>query len=183
MSYLPHYWIRHKAVYLPMCDMALLERQYMEAKDGGIGVNNEGDPTNIRKSKISWAPPNYWLEGIMFNNMLYANREANWNFEITSCEQVQLAEYKENCYYGWHIDTFFLNTSGTDRKLTAVVQLNDPSEYEGGQLQIENSGVDYIPLQQGSIVVFPSYLKHQATEVTKGTRYSAVVWASGPAFK
>lgn len=179
MNYLPYYWIRHKAVPLPMCDMALLERQHMETKDAGVGIANEGDTASIRKTNIAWAQRNHWLEGVMFNNMLYANREANWNFQISGAEQVQLAEYSEGNYYGWHTDTFFLNNTGLDRKLTAVVQLNNPSEYEGGQLQIEGSGVDYIPLEQGSIVVFPSYLRHQATEVTKGVRYSAALWATG----
>ena len=33
---------------------------------------------------------------------------------------------------------------------------------------------------RGTIIVFPSFLEHQVTPVTKGTRYSLVQWYSGP---
>ena len=183
MNYLSYFWIRHNCIPEPFCDMMLMERSCLPAQDAGIGIANEGDPTQIRKTEIAWAPRNHWLEAIMMNNIAYANREAGWNFEIEECEQVQLARYDEGNYYGWHIDTFLMNASGRDRKLTAVLQLNDPSEYEGGELQIEGSGVDSIPLKKGSIVVFPSFLRHQATKVTKGSRYSAALWSTGKVFR
>ena len=36
---------------------------------------------------------------------------------------------------------------------------------------------------QGSIIVFPSYVYHQVTPVTSGTRYSLVLWSLGQPFK
>jgi PKHD-type hydroxylase len=183
MSYLPYFWIRHRAISKEQCDLVLAERKTMQTKDAGVGINNEVDPSAMRKTNIAWAPANHWLEGVMFNNAMYANRECNWNFEATLTEQVQLAQYSKGNYYGWHIDTFFLSNTPVDRKLSIIILLNDPSEFEGGQLQIENSGVDHVPLEKGSIVVFPSYLPHQATEVTKGTRYSGALWVSGKTFK
>ena len=75
------------------------------------------------------------------------------------------------------------------RKLSIVVQLNDPSEYEGGGLELEFDDKPSEPTiinvitGQGDIVVFPSIIKHRAVEVTKGTRYSATGWAIGPKFK
>lgn len=183
MTYLPHFWIRHNAISNEMCDFVLAERASMPKKDATVGIDNEGSTEGIRSTIIAWAPRNYWLEGIMLNNIMYANKECGWNFVADTTEQVQLAEYGEGNYYGWHMDTFLLANQANDRKLTAVIQLNDPSEYEGGELQIKNSGVESIPLQKGSIVVFPSYLMHQATKVTKGTRYSGALWVSGPAFR
>ena len=32
---------------------------------------------------------------------------------------------------------------------------------------------------KGSIIVFPSFLYHQVTPITKGTRYSLVMWVLG----
>ena len=183
MNYLPFFWIRHNIFPEPMNDFVLLERMGMPVQEAGVGIANEGDASQIRKTEIAWAPRNHWLEAVMLNNIMYANREAGWNFQIDSCEQVQMAKYDEGHYYGWHVDTFFMNSTGQDRKLTAVLQLNDPSEYEGGELQIEGSGVDSIPLKKGSIVVFPSFLRHQATKVTKGTRYSAALWSTGKVFR
>ena len=38
-------------------------------------------------------------------------------------------------------------------------------------------------LPQGSIVIFPSYLWHRVTPVTKGVRYSLVIWNLGYPFR
>jgi PKHD-type hydroxylase len=68
------------------------------------------------------------------------------------------------------------------RKLSLVCQLSDPSEYEGGELQI-NTGEIFTPeKQKGTVILFPSYLLHRVTPVTKGTRRSLVLWIEGPAF-
>jgi len=36
--------------------------------------------------------------------------------------------------------------------------------------------------KQGTVIVFPSFLKHRVTEVTRGKRYSLVQWLNGPDF-
>ena len=38
-------------------------------------------------------------------------------------------------------------------------------------------------LPKGSIVIFPSYIWHRVSPVTKGTRLSLVQWNLGPGFK
>jgi PKHD-type hydroxylase len=64
------------------------------------------------------------------------------------------------------------------------VQLADPSEYEGGNLQVMTSGQPQtVRKQRGLIAVFPSYVLHQVTPVTQGSRQSLVAWVSGPAFR
>jgi len=75
-------------------------------------------------------------------------------------------------------------------------QLTDGSEYKGGELQFDFR--DYNPnlrdesehlitvkeiLPKGTVVVFPSFLWHRVKPVTKGTRYSLVMWNLGEAFK
>ena len=70
------------------------------------------------------------------------------------------------------------------RKISITVQLSDPSEYEGGDLQIKiNAGQSDTPKGLGNVVIFPSYLLHRVTPVTKGLRRSLVLWITGPAFK
>jgi PKHD-type hydroxylase len=61
--------------------------------------------------------------------------------------------------------------------------LNDPSEFEGGILQLKGMEDQNVLDKQGSIIVFPSFIEHKVTPVTKGVRYSAVTWASGPSFR
>ena len=80
---------------------------------------------------------------------------------------------------------------GKVRKLSVTINLNKPGEYEGGNLKFDygphTPGERYhecIEIRpQGSIIVFPSFMYHQVTPVTKGTRYSLVLWALGEPFK
>jgi PKHD-type hydroxylase len=65
-----------------------------------------------------------------------------------------------------------------------TIQLTDPDEYEGGDLQFMiNQRVVTAPREKGTIIVFPSFILHRVTEITKGTRESIVAWVSGPAFR
>ena len=68
------------------------------------------------------------------------------------------------------------------RKLSFSLLVNDPLEYEGGQLEIwrNNNEFTLMPKDFGTIAIFPSFLPHRVTPVTKGTRYSLVQWYSGP---
>ena len=74
-----------------------------------------------------------------------------------------------------------------DRKISAVVQLSNPEDYEGGLFEIDN---DVRPpfdisrfMPRGSLLIFPSYVKHAVTPVTKGIRRSLVTWYNGPRFR
>ena len=83
--------------------------------------------------------------------------------------------------YGWHVDG---GGGGPSRKLSLVLQLTDPSQYEGGNLEImTSSNPEQVRKQRGIIAAFPSYVMHQVTPVTKGSRQSLVAWISGPRFK
>ena len=81
-----------------------------------------------------------------------------------------------------------------NRKLSMSVQLSKPEDYEGGDLRFNLRGLDshfedtiMSPppefKQQGSIVVFPSFLWHKVEPITKGTRYSLVMWSLGGNWK
>ena len=71
------------------------------------------------------------------------------------------------------------------RKLSVVVQLSDPEDYEGGNLQImsEDGKSYFVPRQRGTIVVFDSRAQHRVLKVTKGVRKSLVGWVVGPRWK
>ena len=62
------------------------------------------------------------------------------------------------------------------RILSFTVQLSDPAEYEGGELQI---GLQNMTRTRGSAVVFPSYQLHRVSPVTEGRRASLVGWVMG----
>lgn len=79
---------------------------------------------------------------------------------------------------------------GKIRKLSITINLTDPNTYEGGNLKFdlgnhktEKFHEATVARNQGTVIVFPSYLEHCVTPVTKGTRYSLVLWCSGRPFK
>ena len=113
-----------------------------------------------------------------------ANQSAGWNFDLLTQEQTQIGRYKssDEGHYDWHMDSQ-PPIDGRQRKLSISILLSDPSEFEGGELQFKGMEDGKILTKQGSIVVFPSFIEHKVTPVTKGVRYSAVTWASGPSFR
>jgi PKHD-type hydroxylase len=64
--------------------------------------------------------------------------------------------------------------------------LNDPSEYKGGKFQFnegtEKAALD-VPQVKGRMILFPSFMIHRVTPVTKGIRKSLVAWVLGPKFR
>lgn len=149
--------------------------------------NNSGETVNknIRRSDISWLEKTVETEWV-FIKLADVAAKLNlqlFRFDLTGFgEPLQLTNYdqSEHGMYGWHQDY----NAMISRKLSMVVQLADPSEYEGGNLQIMTSAsVKNVPKQRGLITVFPSYVLHQVTPVTQGSRQSLVAWVSGPAFK
>ena len=58
--------------------------------------------------------------------------------------------------------------------------LNDPKDFEGGNFMFRASNEEYsVDLNKGDVIIFPSYLLHRVSQITKGSRYSLVVWALG----
>ena len=131
-----------------------------------------------------------------------ANKRAGWNFEWDRSESCQFTKYNLNQYYDWHSDSWPKPyqkeglENGKIRKLSMTCQLTDGSEYSGGELEFDFR--DYDPpqrdeskhlrkaheiLPKGSIIVFPSHLWHRVKPVTRGVRYSLVVWHLGYPFK
>ena len=76
---------------------------------------------------------------------------------------------------------------GKVRKISMTVNLNNPQDYEGGNLKFdlgphfkgERFKVFDDMRTQGSVIIFPSFMYHCVTPVTSCTRYSLVLWLLG----
>jgi PKHD-type hydroxylase len=60
--------------------------------------------------------------------------------------------------------------------------LNDPSEFEGGHLELGASG-KFGELKQGHAICFASFINHRVQPVKRGLRQSLVVWFGGKPFR
>jgi PKHD-type hydroxylase len=145
-----------------------------------------GDNNNIRKSDIKWMYPDdksFWV----YERICELAKQANdklWKFNIHSViDAIQYTVYYEGGgHYDWHMDIG--SSTINHRKISCTVQLSDPDEYEGGDLEIWTGGeFQTIERKQGCAILFPSFLMHRVTPVTKGTRKSLVLWMGGDHYK
>lgn len=144
-----------------------------------------GAGKNVRDSSIKWLHPTDKYSWI-YDTLIHYIQEANsiWKFDLhTVIDDIQYTEYKGGGnHYDWHVDIG--PGSISHRKVSVIVQLSDPSEYKGGELQINTGGqIKTIPQVKGSVTIFPSYLLHRVTPVTTGLRKSLVLWAGGGHYK
>ena len=144
-----------------------------------------------RKSNLVWLD-DAWIYKEIIPYVQLANKTAKWNFSLKGAEACQFTEYNQGEYYDWHHDQF-TDEKEITRKLSVTCNLSKPEDYEGGELEFglfnPNAKRKYNFLKceeikpQGSIVVFPSFLWHRVTPVTKGKRNSLVIWSQGDRFK
>ena len=140
---------------------------------------------DIRKSKISWlyACDNMdWVFRRVTDIILNLN-ERYFGFDIFGLnEGFQFTNYKApGDKYGKHVDRAI---DMLVRKLSVSIQLTDPKEYEGGELYLyEGDEGIMMDKEQGTLILFPSFVVHEVMPVTKGERNSLVAWVTGNQFK
>jgi PKHD-type hydroxylase len=137
----------------------------------------------VRDSDISWlfpSPETDWIFEKISNVTSYLNKNF-FNFHLSSfAEGLQFTRYvAPTGHYERHTDKAF---EGPIRKLSLTIQLSDSNDYEGGELMLYYGETQSMPKEQGKAIAFPSYVLHQVTPVTVGTRYSLVAWVAGNQF-
>lgn len=126
----------------------------------------------------------YWLVSFIMHITKFANVDLQIDIEYP--RDIFVNRYSVGGHYIFHHDIDWKKPT-TQRKLSVVVQLTDPEEYEGGELEFEEVNHDektkQLIRQKGTVIVFPSYMRHRVTPVTKGERKSLVTWIEGPAWR
>lgn len=178
------------------------DNQMADSKLHGDALNKEQ-----RNSKNAWIPTTDWIGGFIWHYIERANRE-NFLYDLRCIdgESMQYTKYEKGQFYNWHNDAGlatqykpvsvgnradglaqdYLNEKvEMVRKLSFVLQLSDPDEYEGGNLQLLNeAGKSYIaPRKRGTIILFDSRTQHRVLKVKEGVRKSLVGWTVGPRWK
>ena len=199
---LKYYWFCYDSVISSrICDDIIKLLNKTRKQRATIGAVKDGKKKiskrkqkffdKTRQSTVGWSN-DLWLYRYTHPWIHKANKEAGWNFDWSRSEDCQLTEYGPDQFYSWHVDQHpdpydHGVWKGLTRKLSSVLVLNDATEYEGGKLQFWNRAENKRNnltspepmLRKGSIVVFPSFVWHRVTPVTKGKRYSLTNWHCG----
>jgi PKHD-type hydroxylase len=208
MNLVNYYYYFKKALSPKFCNEVLQfakQKQEQIATTGFLQKENLSkkelkDLKKKRDSNIIWLNDD-WIYREIHPYIHEANKQAGWNFEWDWSESCQFTKYSKGQYYGWHRDSWEapynnindLNFHGKIRKLSVTCSLSDSSKYKGGELEFNFNNPELTKkqnireckeiLSQGSICVFPSFVWHRVKPVTKGIRYSLVLWNLGYSFK
>jgi PKHD-type hydroxylase len=141
------------------------------------GDNNALVTGHIRRTKVCW------LDSVeykwVYERLLEIAIQVDKKYQLGTKgirEPIQIALYDESeqGFFEWHMDW---GGGGLERRISMSIPLNDPIEYEGGDFEFcIDTSILSTTQTRGSAIAFPSFISHRVTPVTKGRRYSMVVW-------
>lgn len=178
-------FIYYEGMFLPH-EVAKIQTLWNQDKTLKATVTGEEEyKDELRKSSVTFienAPENSWVYQRLADIAIATNNE-RFHFDLLGFhEALQMAAYVEGDFFDWHLD--FGPGETSVRKLSMTIQLSDPEDYEGGDLQFMiNQNIVTASRTKGTIVIFPSFILHRVTPITKGRRQSIVGWVSGPPYR
>lgn len=177
--------VQDNAVSLEFCNHVV----DMMGKGGVATVGENLVNSKVRRSNVTFLNNllDHWSVYRPLIDLVDSVNKQFYEFSLDFPEPFQITRYDSSNqgHYTPHKDSSVPDEGGRERKLSIVLQLSPPESYEGGHLNFPNIET-YQPemvMQQGTAVIFPSYLLHGVTPVTQGTRHSLVGWFSGPKFR
>jgi len=160
--------------------------------EGTVGLEGEEKMLkNIRNSEVAFLPDTHWIACVMRQIVEQFNTE-NFMYDLHpgfDNHIIQYGVYKPSGHYTWHKDAdLFADENKPDlsiRKLSVTVQLSEPDDYEGGELQMQGpDGALYTcPKERGTVIVFDSRTLHRVRPIKSGIRKSLVGWVNGPRWR
>lgn len=183
-GFFPRYGVMRDGFTPEEIEKLIFIEKLLDFKKGEVGG---GEVNEHRNSNIAWLQPDNNTSWV-FDRVSYLVSRANYDLflsDIVCVPSIQYTKYDSvtEQHYDWHVDEFSAYKN-TQRKISGVVLLTDPEEYEGGELEVIHNGnpnesVKLKP-KAGEVVFFASSMPHKVHPVTGGIRKSLVFWAEGP---
>ena len=158
----------------------LLAEHASLVSEGKLAAGNTN--AQIRRSQVVMLGDEqkyHWL----YDRIWSAAQECNRLFfcvDIVGVEtNLQLGRYdsSDRGFYDWHTDFAGVRPL---RKLSISIQLSRTEDYDGGDLELLYGTEPHkLDRTRGAFIVFPSFVLHRVTPVTRGTRWSLVAWIAG----
>ena len=167
----------------------LADAQAHAAHQGGVVQEDATSAValEVRRSRVLRLPAtgeHMPLYKMVSEIVEHANQTV-FRYDLTDLsEQLQLATYSadDSGFYDWHVDIGAGPLSR--RKLSLIVPLTDPSQFEGGEFEVfYERKPQKVELPLGRVIAFPSDVLHRVTPLTRGVRRSLAVWVSGPPYR
>lgn len=170
-------------------ELDILQQVAVNAQSAAWTVSADGERksySDTRRTNVEWlfnTPEWSWVYE-RINAFVDAKNAKHYGFALSRIQSIQLGNYRSDMLgtYDWHNDDGSVIPC---RKLSLSILLSDPSEFDGGDLMINTgmNNIHTISKKRGILTLFPSYLYHKVSPVTRGSRQSLVAWISGPRFK
>lgn len=164
--------------------IAFLEK-LQNFEQGKVGGRNQEPHPDVRNSEISWIFPDqnsHWIFE-RFGQLIPRVNHDHFMFNIKGLENLQYTKYGIDQHYNWHWDLSF-GWENYQRKMSVILMLSEPDEYEGGELEICNNGnfddTWVAKPNRGDMIFFASWMPHRVRPVTSGIRKTLVGWVMGP---
>ncbi len=142
---------------------------------------------DVRVTRLAWIERNADTARI-YDRVAQIVLELNqrlFRFTLAGLENFQYTVYdgQEGGHYDWHID--YGRQSARPRKISLSIQLSDPADYDGCELQFQvDSKPATAPRTRGAVIASSRLLPAPGDAGPKGAlRKSLVVWATGPEFR
>ena len=181
-----------KPLYYPAIAESLMSREECErlialgheigfGPVGVLGTGGEGYDDDVRLCEAVALQPEAHRDVYDFvaKAITQVNNE-QYRFGLVGLEPVQILRYTEGSFFREHSDLGYQHEGAAGRKISLIVQLSPPESYQGGRLIL--FGEEEMPVTQGTVCIFPSWLPHRVDRLTAGERYTLVAWAKGPPF-
>jgi PKHD-type hydroxylase len=183
-------WNFNKAIPNNFCKAIIKHYSSLRDEQATVGSKTDGGliKKRTRNSLVHWINEK-WMYDLIHRFVGLSNQNAGWNFDVNFTEKVQFTKYKLNQHYTWHKDTQIAGDRNEPiRKISSVIFLNNPKDYEGGEFQFKldnekKQEIVNVKPDAGTVIVFPSFITHRVTPVTSGVRHTLVSWTKGPQFK
>ena len=123
------------------------------------------DPANTRIADIARAA-------------LFRHADLRTLAQPRTLARTTVVRYEPGMTYGWHVDeALFPSTPPIRSDLSCTVFLNEPADYDGGELTIQFGAQELsYKLAPGDAILYPSTTIHQVAPVTRGVRIAAITW-------
>jgi PKHD-type hydroxylase len=186
--------INFRAVFSPAeCDRIAASAKPQAWQTGMVGGYAPGAQGTVQRGVRSCEEQRLPIDaasGFPLNRISYEISNLNseiWRFDLSgfvSDDPAALMRYEagDGGHYAWHVDVG--RGPNASRKIGFTLQLTDPGEYDGADLEFHNMEVDRAALRRrGTLIAFPAYWLHRVAPVTRGRRLVVVGWVHGPTFR